>query len=101
MTTHLTTRSSFLDFRAAMNRREAFSTHGALRGVPTLDGFGRLPDEYRRSALFSDYTVYSYATPIAWHHVDDGWVVPDVSYSVTTSRHQSKIRAAIYDYREE
>lgn len=32
--------------------------------------------------------IYSYGTPIAW--LDAGaWIVPDVTYSVTTSKHQS------------
>lgn len=98
MTTMLTTRSSFYDFRVMMNRREEFHTHGALWGAPTPLGSpssGRLPDEYRSSFLASDYAVYSYGTPIAWHHPQSGWVMPEERYSVTTSRHQSKIRAAL------
>lgn len=31
--------------------------------------------------------IYSYDTPIAW--LDAGlWIIPDVSYSITTSKHQ-------------
>ncbi len=34
--------------------------------------------------------IYSYGTPIAW--LDAGaWVVPSVTYSVTTSKHQSSL----------
>jgi hypothetical protein len=35
------------------------------------------------------YVVYSYATPIAWALEGELLTVPDVRYSVTTSRHQS------------
>lgn len=116
MTTTLTTRSSFLDFRAAMNRREAFTTYGALRGVPLplsrsrkVISVGRLPKEYHDSVRRADYVIFSYATPIAWHIPSNQreaemygstygfWVVPDESYSVTTSRHQHKIRAALLE----
>jgi len=36
--------------------------------------------------------IYSYNTPIAWLDRDYGWVIPCVSYSVTTSaKHQSQL----------
>ena len=36
--------------------------------------------------------IYSYNTPIAWLDRDYGWIIPDASYSVTTStRHQSQL----------
>ena len=41
-----------------------------------------------------DYTVYSYATPIAWH-TPRGWHVVAQRFSVTTSKHQSKVRQAV------
>lgn len=41
-----------------------------------------------------EYVIYSYATPIAWK-MDDKWFIPDVKYSVTTTRHQNKIRVVI------
>lgn len=62
-------------------------------GRPT--DFGRLPMEWHDKAASPtiDYTIYSYATPIAWR--DNGeWIIPDVKYSVTTSRHQSQVRVA-------
>lgn len=40
------------------------------------------------------YVVKSYSTPVAWHG-DQGWVVPDVKYSSTTSRLQNTIRRSI------
>jgi len=48
-----------------------------------------------------DYIVYSYQTPIAWHVPDDNddggerWVVPDVKYKMTTTRHQNLVRTAL------
>lgn len=41
------------------------------------------------------YTVFSYHTPIAWLDSDGNWTVPAVTYSMTTSQHQSKLRAAL------
>lgn len=79
------------------------STIGSLRGEherwPT--SFGRLPAAHA-ARLRADSTrhgidliIYSYATPIAWHVRGAGWRVPDVTYSVTTSRHQSLVRVAL------
>lgn len=42
-----------------------------------------------------DYVVYSYATPMAWHSQTDGWVMPDAKYSVTTSKFQGTLAAAL------
>lgn len=57
-------------------------------------GTGVLPEPVRTEFCrsFMDFIVYSYETPIAWHSVDTGWHVPNISYSLTTSNHQ---RAAI------
>jgi hypothetical protein len=41
------------------------------------------------------YLIRSYNTPIAWLDARGEWTIPDVKYSVTTSRHQGKIRTAI------
>lgn len=36
--------------------------------------------------------IYSYSTPIAWHDYEYGWIIPAVSYSVTTSgKHQTHL----------
>lgn len=62
---------------------------------------GRLPSpdaewfqrdrEKADSLTLSFYVVYSYATPIGWAFGD--WVViPEVKYSPTTSKQQSKVR---------
>jgi hypothetical protein len=96
----LTTRSSWMDFRDTLRERESFSTSGALRGVSGVArhvGYtlGSLPSEYADSVPTADYVVYSYRTPIAWHMPSGEWVCPDTRYSVTTSRHQSKVRTAV------
>lgn len=92
-------RSSFLDFRDALESRESFRTSGSLRGEPDAFSTGYLPslfaDEYNARIEHIDYTVLSYATPIAWHDEEFGWIVPDIVYSTTTARHQSVIRAAL------
>lgn len=64
---------------------------------------GRLPREWRER-LTADieaalgrggvYIVWSYGTPIAWV-VGDVVTIPDVKYSVTTSKHQSTVRFAL------
>jgi len=84
---------------AIANRREF--TGSNFRGSRMLDSMGILPNADREvlwhdagRGLF-DYIVYSYATPIAWHTSDRGWVVPDVKYSVSTTRHQSIVRKAV------
>lgn len=59
---------------------------------------GYLPP--RLKSIFSDLisrqrfipTVYSYGTPIAWYDRQHNvWVVPAVSYSVTTAKHQGSL----------
>lgn len=82
---------------ASIARMEPFKSNtGSLRGVQGSEGTGRLPQkeaELMRSRKVS-YTVYSYGTPIAYHH-EGQWHYPDVSYSNTTSRHQSIVRGAL------
>lgn len=81
------------------------STTGNLRGVRYAVGYtGQLSenhaDAYRSAGQEIDYTVISYRTPIAWHTRSDGWVVPEVKYSQTTTRHQHIARMAIGGQRE-
>lgn len=97
MTDTLSSRGAWWTMSPYVRAREAFKTHGALRAVEGAAGFdlGQLPAEYAESAQSADYVVYSYRTPIAWHVPDTGWVMPDVRYSVTTSRHQSKIATCL------
>lgn len=92
---------------------EAFNTasdslHGDKVTVGTRSLLGQLPDEWRAAWHNdnTDYAIWSYKTPIAWRAVDtwygnDGvehtyrWVVPNAHYSVTTSKHQGKVRTAL------
>jgi hypothetical protein len=82
--------------------RRSFKTSGALGGLafePPVPGTqfwgGQLPQAWReRLAKQSvDYVVFSYVTPIAWHHAK-GWEFPDERYSQTTSTHQGQVRRA-------
>ncbi len=86
-----------MDYRDTLRVHEPFTTSGALKGVsmPYSVSMGSLPSQYYDSASKAHYVVYSYRTPIAWYVPNVGWVMPDVKYSVTTSRHQSKVRTAI------
>lgn len=64
-----------------------------FRGGPSEDrGPGRLPidwaERFAEAEDRIDYVVYSYYTPIAWH-TPDGWTVPPVRYSPSTTRHQA------------
>jgi hypothetical protein len=80
----------------AIANREPFTTSGALRGESRNPGYyvypGQLPRELAAGLESADYVVFSYSTPIAWHG-PDGWTVPAVRYSITTSRHQGNLYA--------
>jgi len=69
-------------------------------------GYGQLPQEHVSQMADSivKYVIYSYQTPIAYRRVRDWnangtanyeWIVPDVRYSVTTRKHQGKVRTAL------
>ena len=80
--------------------RKSFQSHGAMTAYDyTPNRTGRLPkewvDAYRsdRENPGISYVVYSYSTPIAWVRVDGERIIPDVGYSVTTTRHQGLCRA--------
>lgn len=79
-----------------VSQRLPFSnTSGSFRGFPGRPNtFGWLPEEYRR--MFDThrvlYTIMSFDTPLAWLKGTGEWVVPDVSYSPTTSRQQTIMR---------
>lgn len=76
----------------AITERRTFKA-SALSGRPGFDGFGRLDRSLALGVESADFVVYSYATPIAWH-VGGAWIIPEVRYTVTTSRHQSLVRRA-------
>lgn len=92
------------DARHPIARREEFQSHtGNFHGREHTPGryvySGHLDGRIEASTLSSaDYVVFSYSTPIAWH-LPSGWVVPSVTYSISTSRHQAVARhAARGDY---
>ena len=96
----LTTHMGWWEYTPVLRDLRPFKTGGALHGTAGTGGMGRLPLEYRREYEAReeaiDYTVYSYATPIAWHYADtDQWFVPEVRYSLTTTSHQRLITTAI------
>lgn len=66
---------------------------------PSLPHFGRLPEKWQEQFIADreigiNYVIFSYGTPIAWHLTDGTWVKPNVKYSPTTSKHQSRIPKA-------
>jgi hypothetical protein len=67
----MTTRRSPWEFGIVLEARRPFKTYGNLRGVTRSQGAGKLRDATRRGyelrLPFTDYYVYSYHTPIAWH----------------------------------
>jgi hypothetical protein len=80
--------------------RMPFSSHGAMSAVEYAPSFtGRLPvdwaERYRadNDADGITFTVCSWATPIAWVRATGEVVIPDVSYSSSTKRHQNLCRA--------
>lgn len=91
--------SRSMEVATMIARCESFATYGALRAEHSSSVTrGQLPGEHwaRLCADRDDnggalYVVYSYATPIAWYSTAWGWRVPDVRYSVTTSKHQGKL----------
>jgi len=61
------------------------------QGYLPADESWEVPDMYFKPR----YIVLSYDTPIAWWYRGEGWTVPDVKYSPTTSKHQNIVRRAI------
>lgn len=72
-----------------------------IRGNKYSGELGYLPSEWRtefRDAFDAgsvEYVVVSYGTPIAWRVLDGSWIIPDVKYSSTTSRHQNIVKGAV------
>lgn len=89
-------RVSNYDARPLISRREPFTNHnGSFRGVRGYEGRGHLPTQFVTDSLLkAEYVVYSYRTPLAW--VRRGrWYYASVSYSPTTTQHQSIVRWAM------
>lgn len=89
---------------AIMSGEEFHAGHmGGVRYPGTHNPYpmtGALADKYLDSVMSADYVVYSYTTPIAWHinggsESGDWWVVPDVKYSTTTTKHQGIVNVAL------
>lgn len=80
-------------------KRETFKTSGALQGrvengMGTYE-YGQLAGEdcaaFMAEAHLIKYVVFSYATPIAWYTVENGWYKVRQKFSATTSRHQGRL----------
>jgi hypothetical protein len=73
------------------------NSSGTLVGEPDrARSFGRLPRYLWSDVESATFTIYSYATPIAWRDAAGQWHMPaDLTYSVTTSKHQSIVRSHI------
>lgn len=106
-----TTREGWWEFVPTLSDGIEFKTSGALSGErqsgPHLyfKSPGQLSGEHLVSLTDAVYVVYSYDTPIAWRLPENNggrqvWVMPAEKYSVTTSRHQSKIRVALESFAE-
>lgn len=104
---------SYAQASTAIERREPFNTYGAMSARERLSttppgpaympgamdglpwGAGEMPKRWanvwhaQRKSGGVTYVVMSYETPIAWEH-DGVWYRPNVTYSVTTSKHQGK-----------
>lgn len=89
----------------AIRRRETFVAGDGSLTAEYLHGagplaWGRAPDNVTngireaRGESAPLYVVLSYGTPIAWAGPGEALTVPDVRYSVTTSKHQNIARRA-------
>ena len=86
--------TNFYDLARELRNYSEWSM-GSMRGTTQFDGYGQLSVVAHESVSKATYIVYSYDTPIAWHSRRQGWVMPDVKYSNTTTRHQGRIRTAL------
>lgn len=84
-------------FRAANNqfRGESFPQLSGDTGALFYDE--ALYESFKKDQreFMIDYIVYSYHTPIAWHHKAHGWIENPNTYSKTTADHKSAVRAAL------
>ena len=96
MTIRTTTRNATAIARA-LESGESFTTSGALSGepYPLTVGGGRLSYDWASLIDRPVYVIRSYATAIAWQNHDGTWIMPDVRYSPTTSKHQGTVRYAL------
>lgn len=104
-------RTSNFDAYSLIADREAFESHTAnfraekVAPWTTYVYTGHMPkafaDDLRDNLRAGnvEYIVFSYSTPIGWYHKREGWIIPRVSYSITTSRHQGILRSGAAGYR--
>lgn len=82
------------DIQRYAREGESFEA-ASISGMPGAGDPGRLNEAWAQRYLQHrsriQYTVRSYATPIAWK-LAEGWVVPDQRHSSTTSKHQAICR---------
>ncbi len=83
--------------------REAFKAHSMsgsweVNEFLTTGRMDRASADILRAHLAAGpvYVVWSYATPIGWAREDGSTVIPDVRFSVTTSKHQGIARRGFY-----
>lgn len=82
-------------YEAALSAHLPFKEGAAISAINGKHyGTGRLPNDWAGKYAFDDvaYTVLSYGTPIAWITTGGEKVIPDVSYSVTTTHHQTLVK---------
>lgn len=107
MTLKRITNRQIPEFLATLTPFQANSTRGDWYNY--IPNTGILPGDvratFRRDIVDTlpvrVYVVHSYLTPIAWLVPGDGWTVPQVRYSRTTSNAQALVRRGIGcdDYR--
>jgi hypothetical protein len=83
----------------AINRTEEFRANSLSGQNYYYQGTGQLYGEslelFHNGAKKIVYAVFSYVTPIAWKYEDGTWYIVPEKFSVTTSRHQSRVRQAL------
>lgn len=73
-----------------IRNRDHWANHsGSMSAHPgPAASFGSLSGDWCVSASTAEYVIYSYQVPIAWITPEGEVVMPDYTYSATTSRHQ-------------
>lgn len=96
-------KKSLLTVDKAVSANEPFKLNGgSMSGARTdTPGYGRMSTDLQemfkadRHIFGITYVINSYATPIAWQLGNGNWVVPTVTYSATTTGHQSAVKNAL------
>lgn len=75
------------------------------KGISAAASLGKLPTEFYESLKASGtagdkiYIVFSYNTPIGWARDNQELTIPDVTYSITTTKHQGFTRQGDYAFK--